>query len=374
MTAFVNLHCISLINYNSTNKSFRQTKMKLNKKNTCLIYYYLAFTFCFIQSILTVQGQNYKLDYSTEPYLELENPIVLCQDSIGLRHHFTLAEPMEVLGEDVDSFYIFNWSTLHLALGKKKSTEADLFVPINTALRKITSTSDSIGFSISYELFGENGNRVIKVQWKDVKPKEAYKPNDVFNVQMIIDESDQSVSYHFGPMPEYFNTFFSLFLQTRILALYFIDDFKSFSAPLNEIYAIGQSIQDMSKLALTKHIFSNVQFSDEAFSTYLHYDHPNATLNSGQKFKITLLQTQTIDQISKKHNIIYPNPAYDKLYFKNFNREFIEYEIMDRFGSIVKKGNIDNNSIDIKELSSGLYFLKLKSENELSELSRFIKL
>ena len=164
-----------------------------------------------------------------------------------------------------------------------------------------------------------------------------------------------------------------MFLQTRILALYFIDDFKSFSAPLNEIYAIGQSIQDMSKLALTKHIFSNVQFSDEAFSTYLHYDHPNATLNSGQKFKITLLQTQTIDQISKKHNIIYPNPAYDKLYFKNFNREFIEYEIMDRFGSIVKKGNIDNNFIDIKELSSGLYFLKLKSENELFEISRFIK-
>ncbi|MBK8848861.1 MAG: T9SS type A sorting domain-containing protein [Saprospiraceae bacterium] len=337
-------------------------------------YKILIYFSCFILSILQGQGQNYNLEVSTQPYLELENPIILCKDSIGLRHYFTLAESMQVLGEEVDSFYIFNWANLHLALGKKKSTEADLFVPINTALRKIISTSDSIGFSISYEIKGEIGNRLIKVQWKDVKPKKTYKPNEVFNVQMIIDESDHSVSYHFGPMPEYFNTFFSLFLQSRILALYFIDNFKSFDAPRNEIYAIGQSIQDMSKLALTKNIIINGQFNDESYSAYLSYDHPNATLNSGQKFKITLLQTQTIDQISDKNNVIYPNPALDNLYFRNLNREFVEYEIMDRLGSIIKKGNIDNNFIDIKELSSGLYFLKLKSENELFEISRFIKL
>lgn len=337
-------------------------------------YKFLIYFSCFILSILPVKGQNYNLEISNLPYLELENPIVLCQDSIGLRHHFTLTEPMEVLGEEVDSFYIFNWSTLHLALGKKKSTEADLFVPINTALKKITSISDSIGFSISYELFGEIGNRVIKVQWKDVKPKEAYKPNDVFNVQMIIDESDQSVSYHFGPMPEYFHTFLSLLFQSRILALYFIDNFRAFNAPRNEIYSIGSSIQDKTKLALTKNIIINGQFNDESYSTYLSYDHPNATLNSGQKFKISLLQTQTIDLISYKHNIIYPNPAYDKLYFKNFNGEFIEYEILDRLGSIVNKGIVYTNSIDISELSSGLYLIRLKSKNEVYELSRFIKL
>ncbi|MBK8109321.1 MAG: T9SS type A sorting domain-containing protein [Saprospiraceae bacterium] len=87
-----------------------------------------------------------------------------------------------------------------------------------------------------------------------------------------------------------------------------------------------------------------------------------------------MLQTQTIDQILNKNIIVYPNPALDNLYFRNLNREFVEYEIMDRLGSIIKKGNIDNNFIDIMELSSGLYFLKLKSENELFEISRFIKL
>lgn len=170
----------------------------------------------FYNSYLIGQEIPYNLVYKNVEYIELTNPIVLCQDSIGTHHYFKLANPIKILNDEVDSIFIMNWSNLHIGLGNRKNNEFDLFVPINTALRKKLISSDTIGFSISYQIFGNIGERVIIVQWKNVKPKQTSEDHDVFNVQLIINEKDGSVSYLFGEMPSFINTLLSLFFKDVI--------------------------------------------------------------------------------------------------------------------------------------------------------------
>ena len=335
--------------------------------------FYLC-TICLIQTSLSAQTQYLKLDYTTEPYLELENSIVLCQDSIGLRHHFTLDVPMEILGEEVDSFYIFNWSNLHLALGNKKSKECDLFVPINTGLRREINEEDSIGFSISYEITGEIGHRVIKVQWKNVKPLQTAEDHDRYNVQMIIDEKDGSVSYHFGEMPPFINTLFSLFFQDRNLALYFIDDFKSLSSPKNEIYYVGQNWHDDSIIEIEIFKLLNSKFSDEAHSVYMHYDHTGADLQSGYLFTFSVLDPLQNEEIFPVVYRTYPNPASTELYILSQEPIKTYYEIFDITGVSEQRGIIENNTINIEQLSPGLHLLKWSTAQGEVYINRFVKL
>nr|MBP7497099.1 T9SS type A sorting domain-containing protein [Bacteroidales bacterium] len=92
----------------------------------------------------------------------------------------------------------------------------------------------------------------------------------------------------------------------------------------------------------------------------------------------------TYTDISKKNHplfpdfIIYPNPANDKLNIQ-FNKtlysiSFANYSfnIYNTLGSIVKTGLLNDNSIDIKNLPVGFYYLKLSNENSSSTKKFFI--
>lgn len=338
------------------------------------IYTFIVYTSLIATSFS--QNKVLSLEITETPYIELKNPIYLCRDSIGIKHNFTIDESIVILDNEIDSFFIMNWSNLHLGLGHKKIKEADLFVPINTALRKEINANDTIGFSISYEITGEIGKRLIKVQWKDVKPKVTVAPNDVFNVQMIIDESDQSVSYHFGNMPAYFNTIFSLFGQGRSLALYFIDNFTSLSAKRIEIYCITPSIQDNKNLVLKKFILLDGQFYDELYSPYLAYDHPNANLNFGKKYKFYLrLNTSTLNnEISNSQLHISPNPATDLINLYSNKYSSGAYEIFNISGLVEANGTIESNQVNIESLPAGLHFVKFISGSGDIQFAKFMKI
>ena len=77
-----------------------------------------------------------------------------------------------------------------------------------------------------------------------------------------------------------------------------------------------------------------------------------------------------INKIIEDKNSIYPNPVENTLYFKN-PKALNEFEIYTIQGTIIKQG-ILNTSIDVSDIQSGLYYIRVKNV-EKWEAFRFIK-
>ena len=70
--------------------------------------------------------------------------------------------------------------------------------------------------------------------------------------------------------------------------------------------------------------------------------------------------------------IVYPNPAYNKIYIENPGQ--LSIEIVNLQGVVVlKKRNYDTTQIDISNLSTGFYLLKIWSDKKLTVLKLVVK-
>lgn len=69
---------------------------------------------------------------------------------------------------------------------------------------------------------------------------------------------------------------------------------------------------------------------------------------------------------------VYPNPAVNNLKFKS-NIEIKNIELFDLKGQLLNKINFDNNSINIANLSTGVYLLKATDINGTISTVKFIK-
>lgn len=81
-----------------------------------------------------------------------------------------------------------------------------------------------------------------------------------------------------------------------------------------------------------------------------------------------------ISSISKNNLVVYPNPAQNTLYFKSQTQEE-QFEIVSIFNTYGQEFPVQkqNNTIDISELSSGVYFLYTLSNSGEKSQTRFIK-
>lgn len=77
-------------------------------------------------------------------------------------------------------------------------------------------------------------------------------------------------------------------------------------------------------------------------------------------------------EISKNNIVIYPNPVSDILQISS-ESSIHNYKIMNIQGAVLKEGNPIENTIDVSNLSSGLYFLQMKLENGDEQIQRVIK-
>ncbi len=81
--------------------------------------------------------------------------------------------------------------------------------------------------------------------------------------------------------------------------------------------------------------------------------------------------------VADKNISVYPNPANDKLFIKinsSYQSAKITYSITDIYGSLISENRINAvESIDISNLSEGIYFITIKDETTIST-NRFIKI
>jgi hypothetical protein len=75
---------------------------------------------------------------------------------------------------------------------------------------------------------------------------------------------------------------------------------------------------------------------------------------------VMLKETVTSTEMTNFNCRIYPNPSSDLLILNGFsNPESAAYNISNQFGEVVASGSIFQNTIDIRALQDGIYFLSL---------------
>lgn len=70
--------------------------------------------------------------------------------------------------------------------------------------------------------------------------------------------------------------------------------------------------------------------------------------------------------------MIYPNPVADELYFA-FEENIEAIEVINTVGATVLRRSNVQDRIDVSELHSGIYFIKVFSDGDLLETSKFLK-
>ena len=70
---------------------------------------------------------------------------------------------------------------------------------------------------------------------------------------------------------------------------------------------------------------------------------------------------------------IYPNPTSQILNIIGDELLNAKYKIYDLNGKSIQYGNINDNKIDVENISSGLYTIQITNENSLKTTLKFIK-
>ena len=83
---------------------------------------------------------------------------------------------------------------------------------------------------------------------------------------------------------------------------------------------------------------------------------PGIIADDSDQFQFTVSSTVGVDEVEFESNLIYPNPAADMLFFKKSLKEAAI--ITDVQGNVVMQIPQGKSSIEIAQLSSGVYFFK----------------
>ena len=79
-----------------------------------------------------------------------------------------------------------------------------------------------------------------------------------------------------------------------------------------------------------------------------------------------------VDNIENAELKVYPNPAHDVLYV-NAENNVMAAEVYNAAGTLVKSVKVESNQMQLHELASGVYFVKLNMEDGTIALRKFIK-
>jgi hypothetical protein len=85
----------------------------------------------------------------------------------------------------------------------------------------------------------------------------------------------------------------------------------------------------------------------------------------------TLVDVASVDEFNIESVVVYPNPVVDVLEIKNMDQfgKINSIALIDANGRIVKEISVNSSSMNIGDLDSGIYFLRIKSNSRVSTIS-----
>lgn len=334
----------------------------------------LAAIIIFVILIKVLPAQEYNLNYNYDGYIELDDEIILCRDSIPRHKNFLLEHPIKLFNEVIDSVFILDWNVIHIGLGNKKSKEFDLYTPLNCPIKKVKNVEDFEGFTIGYKTFGEPGKQILVIQWKGINPKINYSENDNINLQIIIDEEKNTLTYSYGDLLPFFELIITVWTNNRQLSLYFVDDMEGFNDVEFDVKYIAKSILPPHDFAINTAYFTGGSFNDYFISSKTPYDHDGIEITEGLNFIIGEVIKSPTQELININTPLYPNPVSYELHIMSEDLMKPNYEIYNTSGKLLKSGTIQNNTINVEEISPGLHLLKWVTERGAVNVGKFVKL
>lgn len=236
--------------------------------------------------------------------------------------------------------------------------------------------------------FPENSDQQIVVAPADyVNPVKVNVINSPLGPDSFEDNDDVSNAYGF--IPEYENDYSGIYTNGTSIHSAADQDYFKISFPEGYNYAFWARVNDSYSSELDEEFTCDVIWAHSASGEWSdmyddELDDPVIVYNGGvvyfgilpyfegqtgsYSFSINILRelsTGVPTESSSSTVNVFPNPAKDVLYLANAE-DFIMYQVLDNQGRLVGKGELNNsNKIDVSDLASGLYILKLHSENDV---------
>ena len=210
---------------------------------------------------------------------------------------------------------------------------------------------------ISYEISGNTGEQILKIQWENAGFREwcaSSDTSDYANFQIWLYESNNKIEVHFGDYLAGAGAYGQPDCNSETDGTQFILEFDTCN----------------NALSLT----GNANLPSYDYRNHCIWQpgvHVSGTPSSGIVYNLTLLET-TINEIIETNIQIYPNPAASQLTIGCNQLSINKIEITDLTCKTIKTITQNTNTIDITDLSKGIYFINLFLD-DMTVTRKFVK-
>lgn len=294
----------------------------------------------------SAQSNHYRLEVKTDAYTELTNDIPLTQLV------FASGDPVEIKEVHGETFSYFNqpWlmdtTTIGILIFPNALVEVvkdSTFIICDGLLRQLDSIDNTS--KISYRIDGTSGNKILKMQWKNVQVRSG-QPGNFVSLQIWLHQSGV-IEYRYGPSSASNASGYTLNTGPSVGISY--SPF-SLSPMFEKIWIYGTPPNIMIDSARNLN-FPNISGVPANGTVY--------------RFAPKNLSVKAIDN-SDGFNV-YPNPANTVLNISTqiYNTP-VKASLIDMQGRIVSEllldGQTKEHSISVAHLPGGIYEIRLQTK------------
>lgn len=295
----------------------------------------------------------YNFTKSTATYTDLVNPINIHNNKPWQLHNvnnlsewnYTLPFNFKINGINYKfiSFDGMNLSLLSMNGSEIEVHGTGIYIADKSTVNATTSVSP-----IGYKIEGEVGNRIFKMQFKNVGSwieRNYYSSNTYYlNIQIWLHEGSNVIEYRIGS--NNLNTY--NYTNEEPLTIFGFGGEPTSGAFMCVLYDNAQNpllgeYTDENQITLTNYGFTGYP-------------------NEGTVFRFTPVNSASTEENFFNTVKVFPNPTTDKLVLENLP-ETKQYTIFTINGSETKTGIIsqENNTIDVSSFQAGTYLLKMET-------------
>jgi len=298
--------------------------------------YKLLLILLIVSNYAIAQSVNYYFEQFTHNYSELSNPISINNGEVWDDPEYTISLGFDfsILGNQTNSLIIGGGELSNTTLNNLIiATAADL------SDRAYNTNNNSLS-PISYQIEGEAGKEICKIEWKNAGFYEDDEGVYYTNLQIWIYEESNMIEIHHG--------------STNIDATFYLWE-EDFSGILDIDWETETGTGYMLEEIEGEYQFG-YQNLDDFYESNTFTNYPE----EGSVFRFYPENAIGINGLETTNLEIHPNPTSDFLTVLNESNSEIKYKIISLDGRMLQQGISpkQNTQIDLRELKLGMYFIQ----------------
>lgn len=316
--------------------------------------------FLFIATgILNAQNCDYDFSVSNENYQNLTNAISLNNGNVwdDPAYAIPIGFDFEVCGHVYTTIYIPDTGTGGSLFSEPTPQGVlSIIMPFGQDIIDKGYTSGTSQSPLSYKIEGTSGNQILKIEWNNVGF--FVSPNDYMNFQLWLYESSNAVEYRFG--------------QSSVSSMSFDGEtgpITSFFPLINwdtgTILETGYQLTGNPASPTAVQVNSNSDFPANALSGMI----PNGTVYSFTPKNMSIADNEKLSLL------LYPNPVKEFLVIETGgSKDQLHVTVYSLLGKKIKSFKEPiQDKINLSDLASGVYFVKIKNETGITVTKKIIK-